>query len=59
MAMSSTIPPLDWLVGFQRNVYRINWELGNGMEFFYVLGWNLDTMGMMGMLRGNLCREGV
>ena len=49
MAMSSTIPPLDWLVGFQRNVYRINWELG----------WNLDTMGMMGMLRGNLCREGV
>ena len=23
MAMSYTIPPLDWLVGFQRNVYRI------------------------------------
>ena len=23
MAMSSTIPPLDWLVGFQRKVYRI------------------------------------
>ena len=21
--MSSTTPPLDWLVGFQRNVYRI------------------------------------
>ena len=42
MAMSSTIPPLDWLVGFQRNVYRID-----------KLGWDLDTMGMMGMLRGN------
>ena len=23
MAMSSTTPPLDWLVGFQRNVYNI------------------------------------
>ena len=23
MAMSSTTPPLDWLMGFQRNVYKI------------------------------------
>ena len=23
MAMLSTTPPLDWLMGFQRNVYRI------------------------------------
>ena len=23
MAMSSMIPPLDWLMGFQRNVYKI------------------------------------
>ena len=23
MAMSSMIPPLEWLVGFQRKVYRI------------------------------------
>ena len=22
------------------------------------LGWDLDTMGMMGMLRGNICRGG-
>ena len=22
------------------------------------LGWNLDAMGGMGMLRGNFCREG-
>ena len=22
------------------------------------MGWNLDIMGMMGMLRGNFCREG-
>ena len=28
MAMSSTIPTLDWLVGFQRNVYRIG-KIGN------------------------------
>ena len=34
-------------MGFQRNVYRID-----------KLGWDLDTMGMMGMLRGNICREG-
>ena len=32
MAMSSTIPPLDWLVGFQRNVYRIG---SIGMGFGY------------------------
>ena len=32
MAMSSTIPPLDWLMGFQRKVYKIG-EIG--MEFGY------------------------
>ena len=46
MATSSTTPPLDWLVGFQRNIYRIG------------MGWNLDRLGMMGMLRGNFtCRK--
>ena len=32
MAMSSTTPPLDWLVRFKRNVYRIGLI---GMEFGY------------------------
>ena len=32
MATSSRIPPLDWLMGFQRNVYRIEQI---GMEFGY------------------------
>ena len=32
MATSSTTPPLDWLVGFQRNIYRIGQV---GMEFRY------------------------
>ena len=50
MAASSTTPPLDWLVGFRRNINRIGQI---GMDF-----GNFDTLGMMGMLRGNFtCRE--
>ena len=32
MAASSTTPPLDWLVGFRRNINRIGQI---GMEFLY------------------------